>query len=74
VQPLRKLFSGAQKTLDTTCRIACVVERGGKVIEVRPEWTPPQPGNDALSYKKLFEHVLFLFRKSCREKEQHRTS
>jgi hypothetical protein len=43
--------------------IACVVERGRKVIEVRPEWTPPQPGNDALSYKGLVEHVLFLFRK-----------
>ena len=63
VQPLRKLLSGAQKTLYATWSIACVVERGCKVIEVRPEWTPPQPGNDALSYKGLVEHVLFLFRK-----------
>ena len=51
-----------------------MVERGRKVIEVRPEWTPPQPGNDALSYKGLVEHVLFLFRKGCLEKEQDRTS
>ena len=63
VQPVRQLLSRAQKTLDTTGSIACVVERGRKVIEVRPEWTPPQPGNDALSYKGLVEHVLFLFRK-----------
>jgi len=41
VQPLRKLLSGAQKTLYATWSIACVVERGRKVIEVRPEWTPP---------------------------------
>ena len=63
VQPVRKLLSGAQKTLDATWSIACVVERGRKVIEVRPEWTAPQPGNGALSYKGLVEHVLFLFRK-----------
>jgi hypothetical protein len=41
VQPLCKLLSSAQKTLDATWSIACVVERGRKVIEVRPEWTPP---------------------------------
>jgi len=32
-----------------------------------PQGTPPQPGNDALSYKGLFEHVLLLFLKGCVE-------
>jgi hypothetical protein len=40
------------------------------VIEVRPQWTTPQPVNDALSYKGLFEHILVLFLKGWVEKDR----
>ena len=71
---MSKLLSRAQKTLYATGNIACVVERARESIEVRSERTPPSPGNDALSYKDLVEHVLGLFRKGCLEKAQDRTS
>jgi hypothetical protein len=41
VDPVGKLLSGTQKTLDTTRSIAFVVQRGREGIEVRSQRTPP---------------------------------
>ena len=74
LEPLGKLLSRTKRALCTTWGVSFLAQGGSEMIERRPHRTPPQPGNDALSYKGLVEHVLFLFRKGCLEKEQDRTS
>jgi hypothetical protein len=61
LEPISEFFSGKKKPLYTDEGISVVLQRGCEVIEMRSQWTPPQPSNDARSHKGVVEHMVVLF-------------